>query len=149
MALYDVAGLWSAAHAWAGKHGYETAIPTFEAGNSADGPVFGMITFDQGLPWLRADSMPCSEAYEQPPPGFSEAGAVVRNVSRWASTTGAARWGRAVLTGWPSFQVPLEREPVTHALPSATTAQEVGASPLQASSGKRTLTCSTVTTPGT
>ncbi|MBG0741193.1 hypothetical protein IV500_17640 [Paeniglutamicibacter antarcticus] len=113
--LYDVASLWSAVHAWAGKHGFETAIPTFEAGNSANGPVFGVIAFDQGLPWLRADSMPCTEAYEQPTPGFSDAGAVVRNVGRWASTTGAARWDRAVLTGWPSFQVPLQPEPVTQA----------------------------------
>jgi hypothetical protein len=37
-------------------------------------------------------------------------------VHRWATTTGATQWGRAVLTGWPSFHVPVQAEPVTKAL---------------------------------
>lgn len=84
--LYDVSGVWRAAHAYAQAQGFETAIPTFEQVDSPTGPRYTLMLFPRGLPWLVKVTVPVAETYQQA--SFSEPGSVIRNVSRWASAQG-------------------------------------------------------------
>ena len=86
------AGMWFAAHTWARAQGFETAIPTFETSAPQTSQV---LAFSQGLSWLRADSMPVADCVRAAAtPASAMRARSSRNTARWATTTGAARWGR-------------------------------------------------------
>jgi len=91
--LYDIPALWRGTHYWARRNGFETAMPTFEAGVQNGVPVYGLILLRSGS-WLQHVTVPMSATYEQPT--FAEPGFVMRNVNRVAVAQGYR-------AGWPTF----------------------------------------------
>lgn len=94
--LYDIPAVWRAAHEYAQKQGFETAIPTFEQANYGSGPVYGLVLLAKNLPWLTAAQVQLTATYERPT--FAEPGSVQRNVGRVA---GAAPAKGAICTFMP------------------------------------------------
>lgn len=91
--LYDIPALWRGAHYWARGNGFETAMPTFEAGVQNGVPVCGLILLRPGS-WLQHVTVPRIATYEQPT--FAEPGFVMRNINRVAVAQGYR-------AGWPTF----------------------------------------------
>jgi hypothetical protein len=86
--IYDVAGVWRAAHVYASTHGFETAIPTFQPPTSAGtGSSYQLVLLHTGLPWLTHAKVKLADTYEQPT--FAEPGAVIRNIGRSAGISPA------------------------------------------------------------
>ena len=92
-ALHDIPAVWHAAHQYARAQGKETAIATFEDPNVGQG--FALVLFDQGLPWLHAETVPVSDTYERPT--FAEPGFVIRNINRVLAQ-------RGYLAAFPTFE---------------------------------------------
>jgi hypothetical protein len=79
--IYDVPGVWRAAHVYASTHGFETAIPTFQPPTSAGtGTAYRLVLLRTGLPWLQRVKVQLADTYEHPT--FAEPGAVIRNIGR-------------------------------------------------------------------
>ena len=91
--LYDIPALWRGAHYRPRGNGFETAMPTFEAGLQNGVPVYGLIVL-KARSWPQRVSVPGSGTYEQPT--FAEPGFVMRNINRVAASQGYR-------TGWPTF----------------------------------------------
>jgi len=91
--LWDIPVLWRQAHDWAGKNGFETAMPTFDSAVLGGKVVYGLIGLKPGT-WLQRTTVQVSDTYEKPT--FAEPGAVMRNVNRVAL-------GKGYTAGWPTF----------------------------------------------
>jgi len=95
-ALADAQATWRAIHEYAQASGYFTGFPTFEQGDHGQGVVYGAMLLKAG-PYLTFQDVFKHDLYEHPE--FSNAGACIRNINRWALAI-----ANGYQTGFPDFE---------------------------------------------